>query len=443
MGKALGQRLLEVAVDPGNGIGQGRGEVDQRSAHLVGHAQRDRPQVVGGPEFLNRGQQPAASILAVGGADLVELAQDSEDPGQLVDRRPAARLRGMRGHDQTQLGPVQQQLDVSGCEPRLGQGGHGLADRARARGRWPPLCPRCLRRLGVAGPQAPHALVVLGEVDELKPAGQGPHENLGTVEIQLSGQRGELIGRRRVAKPRLTAQAHCPVQERDRRGPLRQSDDLAQDFGEEALVGGEVALTGVKREVTHSGPMPSDPRSTAEHVRDRRLLPGRLHPPLAVNREPVLPDQSPGVPGEMAAAGQPGPDGDVEDPLRPGRDRGVRDHMLEVAQAPVGPQDPMGLGQRSRRVGHRAQGQREDDVVEAALRERKISGHGVEDAHRHRGLRRRLHGESAQVGLGFHGDDLLHGPRIVGEVQAVTRPDLQHPAGETGKELVAVSPEPT
>ena len=63
LGVVLGERLLEVAVDPRDRLGQRRGEVDQAAADLVEHGQRDRPQLVGAPQLLDGRQQPPARVL--------------------------------------------------------------------------------------------------------------------------------------------------------------------------------------------------------------------------------------------------------------------------------------------------------------------------------------------------------------------------------------------
>ncbi len=195
------------------------------------------PQVVGSPQLLDGGQQPAARVGGGRVGALVELAQDAEHARELVDRGAPARLGGVRGHHQPQLGAVEHLGELLLGRAGVAQCRDHVAQRAGAR----PLGIG-----GVAGAQAPDALVVLGQVDELKPPGQRAHQHLGLIEGR-DRPRARPAGRR---PPRPRDAPPGPARRRRRAGadrpagPAAHRDHLAQDVGEQRLVGGEVAACG-------------------------------------------------------------------------------------------------------------------------------------------------------------------------------------------------------
>ena len=83
--------------------------------------------------------------------------------------------------------------------------------------------PRSLRVGGVTRAQAPHPLVVLGQVDELEPAGERAHQHLGLVEAERGHQLRQLVGRPLVAQPRPLSQRHRIVQQRAAHRDLRRA----------------------------------------------------------------------------------------------------------------------------------------------------------------------------------------------------------------------------
>ena len=169
---------------------------------------------------------------------LVEFAQHPEHAGELVDRGTSARLGRMGGHHQPQLGTVEHlaQLLLGGAGPA--QVGHHLPQRPGA---------RAVRVGGVPGAQPPHPLVVLGQVDELEPPGQRPHQKLGLVEGEARHQLGKPVGGALVPEACLAAESDRVVeqpQDPSAAHPVADRDHLAQHIDEERLVGGEVAVVG-------------------------------------------------------------------------------------------------------------------------------------------------------------------------------------------------------
>ena len=215
--------------------------MDQRAAHLVGHGQRDRPQVIRSPQLLDRGQQSRARVGLVGGGHLVQLAQHCEHARELVDRRATARLGRVRGHDQTQFGLVEHRLHRVTVQPRVGQRPHGLAERAVARNRRALTSPRGGPRAGVGSAQTADPLVVLGQIDELKPARQRAHQHLGALHAELAHERCQRLGGSFVTGPRVLPQRDRPIQQGDRLLALGEGNHLSQQPAEQRLVVAEAA----------------------------------------------------------------------------------------------------------------------------------------------------------------------------------------------------------
>ncbi len=69
------------------------------------------------------------------------------------------------------------------------------------------------------------------------------------------------------------------------------------------------------------------------------------------------------------------------------------------------------------------------------VRQREPVGGSRQHRHLHRRLGSRLGGESAKVGLWFHGHHARDGLRVVGKVQAVPSADLDHLPGQSGEQL--------
>ena len=217
--RGLGDRVLQVAVHARHLGGQRRDEPHQAGAHLVEHRRRDGAQLVRAPQLLHRRREAPARRLDIRQGGFVELAQDAEDAGQLLDRRTPPRFGGMRGEDQAHLRAVQQPAHRGIVGAVLAQQPDGVAHRPAARrGRLAPL----------PGPHPAHALVVLGEVDELEPAGERAHEHLGGRHVEPAqelAQRGRGVG---VTGARLARERDGPVVHLEDLGPLRAGDDVTE-----------------------------------------------------------------------------------------------------------------------------------------------------------------------------------------------------------------------
>ena len=173
----------------------------------------------------------------------------------------------------------------------------------------------------------------------------------------------------------------------------------------------------------------------ADDVRQRDRAGLEVEPPDPLDRPAAGGDRRLGVARAVAAAGQPWPDAPVVEPAlhRPAAAGG--DHVLVEAQLPVGSDDAPQLGQRGRLIGDAAQHERGDRGVERCGLGREGVGEAGDHGHVDRRGARRLLRPLAQVGLGLDGDDLGDGRRVVAEVQAVARSDLDHAAGEAGEHL--------
>ena len=203
--EALLDRGLELAVELGHHAVQRRGEVDEPGVDLVARGGGGGAHLVGAPQLLDRAGDRAPRLGLVGGhrRALVEVAQAREDARELLDRRAPPRLGRVGGHDEPQLGAREHLAQLGGGRAALGEVLDRGAQRAGARRVAEPV---------LAPAQPPHALVVLGEVDELEPARERAHQHLGVVEPEPRDQLLELAASRPTS-PRASA---CRAQRRAR-----------------------------------------------------------------------------------------------------------------------------------------------------------------------------------------------------------------------------------
>ncbi len=164
--------------------------------------------LVGAPQLLDRARERAVRgrLVAGDGEVLVEVAQAGEDARELLDRRAAPGLRRVGGHDEPQLGAGEHLAQLGGGRAALGEVQDRGAQRAGA---------RCPAARALAAAQAPDALVVLGEVDELEPARERAHEHLGVVEREAGHEFLERARGRVVARARALAQRGRALVQRD------------------------------------------------------------------------------------------------------------------------------------------------------------------------------------------------------------------------------------
>ncbi len=86
---------------------------------------------------------------------------------------------------------------------------------------------RALGVRGVAGAQPADALVVLGQVDELKPAGEGAHQHLGLIEGEAGHELGHPLSGVLIPEAGLLTQRHRVVEDSHGVGTLAHRDHLA------------------------------------------------------------------------------------------------------------------------------------------------------------------------------------------------------------------------
>ncbi len=159
---------------------------------------------------------------------IVERAQLVEDAGLLVDRGAAPRLGRVGGHHQTDLRALQQSAHRLGAGTDVDHLVHGGGDRAGARSR---------RLTRLARPDAAHALVVLGEVDQLEPARERADQQLKLREVQLGDHLRELVTGVGVAVAGLAGELHRTRAERERLAGAGRVADLVEGGAEQLEVG--------------------------------------------------------------------------------------------------------------------------------------------------------------------------------------------------------------
>ncbi len=112
--------------------------------------------------------------------------------------------------------------------------------------------------------------------------------------------------------------------------------------------------------------------------------------------------------------------------------------MLEEPQFAARPQDPLDLGERPGQIPYGAQDQRRHRPVERLALDRQRLGRPRHHVHRHLGAQGGPDRELPQRAFRLQRHDLRDGAGVVGEVQPVSRTDLDDPAGEPRQQLLAV-----
>ncbi len=209
--------------------------MQQAAAHLVDDRQLAGTDLVRAPQLLHGGQQLAPGLGDVGAGSLVEVAQHAEDAGELVDRRAPAGLGGVGGHHQAKLGSREQGRDLGRAVAAGGELGDRVAQRSG---------PHRTARLGVAPAQPPHALVVLGQVDELEEARQAAHDDRRLVGVEARDHRGQPVGGGLVAVPCGARQLDRRVHQLDGPRTVARAHDFVQDVGQERGVAAEAVARG-------------------------------------------------------------------------------------------------------------------------------------------------------------------------------------------------------
>ncbi len=174
------------------------------------------------------------SCLPRAGPALVELAQQREDACELADGRVAPRLRRVCGEDEAHLGLGERLVQLRGARALGGELRDRGVQRAAARtGR------------GVELADAAHAVEVLGEVHELKPAREHADEQHDLGQLEAGDELRELVRRGGVAAARALAELDRAAVQLERLRSLDRADDLVEDAAEQRLVVGVRAALGV------------------------------------------------------------------------------------------------------------------------------------------------------------------------------------------------------
>ena len=222
--------------------------MDETTPDLVEHGQRDRSELIRTPELLHRGEQASASAVDIAVAATVELAEDAEQARELLDRRPPAGLGRVRSHHEAQLGVSKHGLQFGGCRTALCE----LRDRPAHR-----PGPRH-RRFAVRPPaDAAHAVVVLGEVDELKPARERADQHLRLAEIETGDQHRQAVSRLLVAGASGLAEGDSLVEQVNSWRTVAGAHDRVQHLREKCLVGSEVARPGDRGDLARTAHAPN------------------------------------------------------------------------------------------------------------------------------------------------------------------------------------------
>ena len=228
-GVGLLDRRLELAVELGHDPVQRRGEVDEPGVDLVERGGGGGAHLVGAPQLLDRAgdRAPGGRLVAGHGRALVEVAQAGEDARELLDRRAPPRLGRVRGHDEPQLGALERRAQLVRGRAALGEVADRVAQRAGARRVAEPA---------LAPAQAPDALVVLREVEELEPTRERAHQHLGVVERQRGDELLELASGGVLARARALAERGGALVEVHRIGALARRQDGGEQLAQERLV---------------------------------------------------------------------------------------------------------------------------------------------------------------------------------------------------------------
>ena len=219
--EARGEAILDRAVDPGRDVEQRAAEHLERVLDLVDRRRPAGASVLGRVECEDLRGEARLGARAAGG---VELAEDRGDPAEVIERRPAAGLRGVRGDHRHHEGAVEQRAQIRGRRAGID---HAVDRRGEAIG-----------RVIAASAQHAETLALLGDVHQVAPQPVGAGDLLELAARQVTDLFGERAPpAREVAAAQLARrEAEAPAQleragaaERGDRGPqrVRQPRDVA------------------------------------------------------------------------------------------------------------------------------------------------------------------------------------------------------------------------
>jgi AhpD family alkylhydroperoxidase len=183
--------------------------------------------------------------------------------------------------------------------------------------------------------------------------------------------------------------------------------------------------------------------STANGVRGNRECDRHRvdpHAALLLNLEAGCLNGGRRVASRVAPAERAWPEEPVHQALTESERRPVREYMLVEEQFAAGAEHAPQLGERVRLVGHRAEDEASDGAIARRILGGQVVGDAVENLDPNVGSRGAGRTRSlAQIRLRLHGQHLLDRGRIVGEVAARTRTDLDHAARQPSQKLVPVA----
>ena len=185
------QARAEIAKQPRHDFPE-RARHVQVSRHLVEHARPQRPHRLRFPEAHQLRLQPLQLFFPLPAEQVtaIERLQRLAHPAQQAAERDPLGLRGMGREDGANVQAIQELLDLVGRTAGSAQGVDGRADRLAPLGREGRL---------VAAPQHPHAIAILGQVDQFQVAAVHPHQLLEMIDVQVGQLPLDLRGGLRVA----------------------------------------------------------------------------------------------------------------------------------------------------------------------------------------------------------------------------------------------------
>ncbi len=211
---------LEPIHQPGNRLPEGVGDIKKPPLHLVLHARAGLAQLRGAPQQGHPRIKDRA-IRSRGQVVEVEAVQQLLDLVDVVALGAAAGLGGVGGKGQMQPQPGEQIDGLVIAQPLLFE----RADQGQKR--LPPGGPR--GAVFLTFPIDPHAVALLGQVDQVKVGRKGPDHVLSLGQRETPHDLEELLpGLEGVALPQAFGQlAHLFFQFEDAR-PGKCADGLSQ-----------------------------------------------------------------------------------------------------------------------------------------------------------------------------------------------------------------------
>ncbi len=257
------QRSAQIGLDVQRDVHDHRSDEVDAELDFVSHRRPRGAGRVGLPQFLDllgqrRLQRP---LLAGQQARRIAPGHHLRDVAQLDQHLLALGFGGMGRHDQPDAHPLQLGAQVVRRDPRRSQRGHGAVHRFAA------------DALALALAQHPDALLVFGDVDQLKIVAEGFDQHAALIQVQIAneidqGGMGGLI----VAAARFGGGPHL-LHGVERGIAVQLADHGAEQVAQQVDVGAESARgVGV---IEHHGHPILSVFATPDHTTTRPSLPPR------------------------------------------------------------------------------------------------------------------------------------------------------------------------